>query len=67
MNDSRFSDTPLLVGSGVTRKVLLQNNIFGNTGTLTTQVDASEKADYGALAPGFVNCGAFDLRPIATP
>lgn len=65
LNDNSSSGTFVKIGSGVTKKVLLQNNIFGGTGTLTTQVGAVEKTNYRALAPGFVNRAAWDLRPTA--
>ena len=65
LNDNSSSGTFVKIGSAVTKKVLLQNNIFGGTGTLTTQVGAVEKTNYRALAPGFVNRAAWDLRPTA--
>ena len=37
----------------------------GGTGTLTNQAGAVEKTNYRALAPGFVNRAAWDLRPTA--
>ncbi|MGG7605398.1 hypothetical protein [Massilia sp. BKSP1R2A-1] len=66
LNDNSSSGTFVKIGSGVTKKVLLQNNIFGGTGILTTQVGAVEKTNYRALAPGFVNRAAWDLRPTAS-
>jgi len=65
LNDNSSSGTFVMVGAQVSKKVLLQNNIFGGTGTLTTQVGAVEKTNYRALAPGFVNRAAWDLRPTA--
>jgi hypothetical protein len=65
LNDNSSSGTFVKIGSAVTKKVLLQNNIFGGTGTLTNQVGAVEKTNYRALAPGFVNRAAWDLRPTA--
>ncbi|VXC21947.1 hypothetical protein [Massilia sp. 9I] len=67
LNDNSSSGTFVLVGSSVTSKALLQNNIFGGTGALTTQVGAIEKTNYRALAPGFVSRAAWDLRPTANP
>jgi hypothetical protein len=66
LNDNSSSGTFVKIGSAVTKKVLLQNNIFGGTGTLTNQVGAVEKTNYRALAPGFVNRAAWDLRPTAS-
>ncbi|MEW6760124.1 MAG: hypothetical protein AB1437_04815 [Pseudomonadota bacterium] len=66
LNDNSSSGTFVRVGSAVTKGVLLQNNIFGGTGTLTNQTGAVEKTNYRALVPGFVNRAAWDLRPTAT-
>lgn len=63
LNDNSSSGTFVKIGTSVTKKVLLQNNIFGGTGTLTNQIGAVEKTNYRALAPGFVNRAAWDLRP----
>lgn len=65
LNDDSSRGNFVLVGSGVTKKILLQNNIFGGVGTLTNQVGAVEKTNYRSLAPGFVNRAAWDLRPTA--
>jgi len=65
LNDNSSSGTFVMVGAQVSKKVLLQNNIFGGTGTLSTQVGAVEKTNYRALAPGFVNRATWDLRPTA--
>jgi len=65
LNDNSSSGTFVRVGSAVTKGALLQNNIFGGTGTLTNQTSAVEKTNYRALAPGFVNRAAWDLRPTA--
>lgn len=63
LNDDSSRGNFVFVGSGVTKKILLQNNIFAGTGTLTNQVGAVEKTNYRAAAPGFVNRAAYDLRP----
>ncbi|MCC2955031.1 right-handed parallel beta-helix repeat-containing protein [Massilia sp. IC2-477] len=65
LNDDTSRGNFVLVGSGVTKPILLQNNIFGGTGTLSNQVGAIEKTNYRAAAPGFVNRAAYDLRPTA--
>ncbi|MCD2517708.1 hypothetical protein LQ564_15440 [Massilia sp. G4R7] len=65
LNDNSSSGTFVLVGSAVTKKALLQNNIFAGVGTLTNQAGAVEKTNYRALAPGFVDRANFDLRPTA--
>lgn len=66
LNDDSSRGTFVLVGTGVTKPALLQNNIFAGTGTLVTQTTAIEKTNYRAAAPGFVNRTAFDLRPTGT-
>lgn len=67
LNDDSSRGTFVMVGAGVTKPVLLQNNIFGGTGTLTTQAGAVEKTNYRSIAPGFVNRANYDLRPTAKP
>jgi spore coat protein U-like protein len=56
----------VMVGSGVTTPVLLQNNIFAGVGTTINQSNAIDKTNYRAAAPGFVNRAAYDLHPTAS-
>jgi len=56
----------LFVSGKVTTPALIQNNIFGGIGTLTTQASAVQKTNYRAVAPGFVNRAAWDLHPTAS-
>jgi hypothetical protein len=65
LNDDSSRGNFVVVGSGVTKKIVLQNNIFGGIGTLTNQVAPVEKTNYRSVSPGFVNRAAFDLRPTA--
>lgn len=65
LNEDSSHGTFVLVGSTVTTPVLLQNNIFSGTGTLSTQVSTVAKTNYRSVAPGFVNRAAYDLRPTA--
>jgi hypothetical protein len=65
LNDDSARGTFVMVGAGVTKPVLLQNNIFGGTGTITTQASAVQKTNHRSIAPGFVNRAAYDLRPTA--
>jgi hypothetical protein len=65
LNDDSSRGTFVLVGSSVTTPVLLQNNIFGGIGTMSTQVNAIDKTNYRSVSPGFVNRAAYDLRPLA--
>lgn len=65
LNDDTRRGTFVMVGSGVTKPVLLQNNIFSGVGTLSNQVGALEKTNYRSIAPGFVNRATYDLRPTA--
>src|SRR5690606_31819503 len=64
-NDDSARGTFVLIGTKVTKKALLQNNIFSGTGAITNQVGAVEKTNYRSVAPGFVNRAALDLRPTA--
>ena len=65
LNDDSSHGTFVLVGSGVTKPVLLQNNIFAGIGTLSNQASAVQKTNYRSVSPGFVNRAAYDLRPLA--
>jgi len=63
LNDDTSRGNFVFVGSGVTKKILLQNNIFAGTGTLTNQVGAVEKTNYRSVAPGFISRVAYNLIP----
>jgi len=65
LNDDTARGVFVMVGSGVTKPVLIQNNIFSGIGTLTTQASAVQKTNYRSVAPGFVNRAAYELRPTA--
>lgn len=65
LNDDSSRGTFVLVNSRVTTPVLLQNNIFGGTGTVTSQVNAIHKSNFQSVAPGFINRILFDLHPLA--
>jgi hypothetical protein len=65
LNDYGSGGTFIMVGSGVSTPVLLQNNIFGGVGTMTNQSNAVLRTNYSAAAPGFVNRAAYDLHPTA--
>jgi hypothetical protein len=65
LNDDSSHGTFVQIGATVTTPVLLQNNIFGGIGILTTQTSAVQKTNYRSASPGFVNRSAWDLRPLA--
>lgn len=65
LNDDSARGTFVMIGANVSKKALLQNNIFSGTGTVTNQVGAVDKSNYRSVAPGFVNRAAWDLRPTA--
>jgi len=65
LNDDSVRGTFVAVGGGVTTPVLLQNNIFGGTGTVTNQANAIDRTNFRSLVPGFVNRLLFDLHPTA--
>ena len=65
LNEDTVRGTFLMVGGGVTRAALMQNNIFSGIGTLSTQGATIFKTNYRSIAPGFVNRATYDLRPLA--
>ncbi|WP_229423344.1 hypothetical protein [Massilia frigida] len=67
LNDDTARGVFVMVGSGVTKPALLQNNIFSGIGTLSTQVSTVAKTNYRSIAPGFVNRATYDLRPTPSP
>lgn len=67
LNDDTVRGVFVMVGAGVTKPVLLQNNIFSGIGTLSTQASTVAKTNYRSVAPGFVNRAAYDLRPTPNP
>jgi hypothetical protein len=65
LNDYGSGGTFVMIGGGVTKAALLQNNIFGGVGTATNQGNAIDKTNYRSASPGFVNRAAYDLHPTA--
>jgi hypothetical protein len=63
LNDYTGGGTFVLMGSGVTKAALLQNNIFQGVGTVTNQVAAAQKTNYRAISVGFIDRAHYDLRP----
>ncbi|MBC7513361.1 MAG: hypothetical protein H7234_02860 [Herminiimonas sp.] len=63
INDDSSRGTFILIGGSVTTPILMQNNIFAGTGTVTTQTNAIDRTNYRALAPAFVDRANFDLHP----
>jgi hypothetical protein len=66
LNDDTSGGTFVMPGSGVTKPVLLQNNIFAGIGTMSSQAGSLDRTNYRSIAPGFVNRIAYDLHPIAS-
>lgn len=66
LNDDSSHGTFVNVGSAVTTPVLLQNNIFGGTGTVSTQASSIDRTNYRSVAPAFVNRAGYDLHPVAS-
>lgn len=64
LNDDASRGTFVMVGSGVTKAVLLQNNIFGGAGSVTTQGTATQKTNFRSSAPSYVHRENYDLRPV---
>lgn len=65
LNDDSSRGTFVQIASKVTTPALLQNNIFGGTGTVTNNTAAIDKNNFRSVAPGFVNRAAYDLHPTA--
>ena len=63
LNDDTYRGNFVMVGSGVTKKVMMQNNIFSGVGTVTNQSGAVQKTNYRANSVSFVNRSTWDLRP----
>ena len=61
LNDAG-SGTFVMIGSAVTTPALLQNNIFAGSGSMTNQGNATDKTNYRAAAPAFVDRANYDLR-----
>ena len=64
LNDDASRGTFVMVGPGVTKPVLLQNNIFGGAGSVTTQGAATQKTNFRSSAPSYVDRENHDLRPV---
>jgi hypothetical protein len=65
LNDYGSGGVFVMVGSGVTVPVLLQNNIFAGVGTTTNQANAIDKTNYRSASPAFVNRATYDLHPMS--
>ena len=63
LNDDTARGTFVLVGSGVTTPVRLQNNVFAGTGTLITQSSAVQRTNHRAGSPAFADRARYDLTP----
>lgn len=66
LNDDTSGGTFVMPGSGVTKPVLLQNNIFAGIGTMSSQSGSLDRTNYRSVSPGFVNRAAYDLHPTAS-
>jgi len=67
LNDDSARGTFVMISGNVKTPALLQNNIFGGTGTVTGQTTAVQKTNFRSVAPGFINRVVFDLHPLANP
>ncbi|MGZ8321221.1 MAG: right-handed parallel beta-helix repeat-containing protein [Telluria sp.] len=66
LNDDSSRGTFVMVGSGVTKPVLMQNNILSGIGAASSQASTVMKTNYRSVAPNFVNRAAYDLRPVGS-
>ena len=61
---NNYSDGTFLFVSGkVPTPAVIQNNIFGGIGTLSTQASSILKSNYRSVAPGFADRDKGDLHP----
>lgn len=67
LNDDSARGTFVMISGNVKTPALLQNNIFGGTGSVTGQASAIQKTNFRSVAPGFINRLLFDLHPLANP
>ena len=65
LNDNSAGGTFVLVGSGVSTPVLLQNNVIAGIGVLTNQASALDRTNYRSAAPAFVDRANYNLHPAA--
>lgn len=65
LNDDSARGTFVMISGNVKTPALLQNNIFGGTGSVTGQTSAVQKTNFRSVAPGFINRALFDLHPLA--
>ncbi|WP_194711056.1 hypothetical protein [Noviherbaspirillum soli] len=63
LNEDSSRGTFIMVGSGVTTPVLMQNNLFVGTGTASTQYNTVDRTNLRTLSAAFVDRAGYDLRP----
>ena len=63
LNEDSSRGTFIMVGSGVTTPVLMQNNLFVGTGTASTQSSTVDRTNLRTLSAAFVDRAGYDLRP----
>jgi hypothetical protein len=63
LNEDSSRGTFIMVGSGVTTPVLMQNNLFVGTGTASTQSNTVDRTNLRTLSAAFVDRAGYDLRP----
>jgi hypothetical protein len=54
----------VFVSGKVSTPALIQNNVFGGPGTLTSQASAIQKDNHRMEKPGFIDRAGFSLRPL---
>ena len=63
INDDSSRGTFVFVGDTVGTPVLMQNNMFVGTGTVSNQASAIDRTNYRTLSPMFVDRANYDLHP----
>jgi hypothetical protein len=63
LNDMGSGGAFLYISSKVSTPALMQNNIFGGVGVVSTQSTTIDKTNYRSASPAFVNRATYDLHP----
>jgi len=65
INDDSSGGTFIMLSSGISTPVLMQNNLFVGKGTVINQYNAIDRTNYHTLSPAFVDRANDDLRPVS--
>jgi hypothetical protein len=63
VNDMGSGGAFLYISTKVSTPALMQNNVFGGVGVVSTQSTSIDKTNYRSASPAFVNRATYDLHP----